>query len=100
MRARVPSPALACAIAALLAARLLAQQPPITDRRTFESGIEITSVTATVTDKEGHPVTGLEREAFEVYEDGVRQTITQFTRESLPTHSAFMFGMYAVGQLK
>ena len=50
----------------------------------FQSGIEITSITATVIDKEGHPVTGLEREAFEVYEDGVRQTITQFTRERVP----------------
>jgi VWFA-related protein len=71
-------------IAALAAVRLLAQQPPVTDHRLFQSGIEITSVTATVTDKDGHPVTGLEREAFEVYEDGVRQTITQFTRERVP----------------
>jgi Ca-activated chloride channel family protein len=29
-------------------------------------------------------VTGLAREAFEVYEDGVRQTVTQFTRERVP----------------
>jgi VWFA-related protein len=79
-----PRPALACAIAALVASRLVAQQPPVTDNRLFESGIEITSITATVTDKEGHPVTGLERDAFEVYEDGVRQTITQFTNERVP----------------
>jgi Ca-activated chloride channel family protein len=84
VRARVPSPALACAIAALLAARLLAQQPPVTDHRLFQSGIEITSVTATVTDRDGHPVTGLGRDVFEVYEDGVLQTITQFTRERVP----------------
>lgn len=84
MRARVPSPALACAVAALVAARLAAQQAPIADPRLFQSGIEVTSVTATVTDKDGHPVTGLPREAFEVYEDGVRQTITQFTRERVP----------------
>ena len=71
-------------MAALVAVRLLAQQPPLTDNRLFQSGIEITSITATVIDKEGHPVTGLEREAFEVYEDGVRQTITQFTRERVP----------------
>ena len=84
MRARAVSPALACAIAALLAARLLAQQPPVTDNRLFHSGIEITSITATVADRDGHPVTGLPREAFEVYEDGVLQTITQFTRERVP----------------
>ena len=75
---------LACAIAALVASRLVAQQPPVTDNRLFQSGIEITSITATVTDREGHPVTGLERGAFEVYEDGVRQTVTQFTSERVP----------------
>ena len=74
---------LACALSALLAARLIAQQP-LTDGRVFQSGVEITSLTATVTDKEGHPITGLPREAFEVYEDGVLQTITQFTRERVP----------------
>ena len=80
---RVPSPALACAIAALVAP-LLAQQPPVNDPRLFHSGIEITSITATVTDREGHPVTNLPRDAFEVYEDGVLQTVTQFTRERVP----------------
>ena len=84
MRAPVPRPALACAIAALVAARLLAQQPPVTDNRLFQSGIEITSITATVIDRDGHPVTNLPREAFDVYEDGVRQTVTQFTRERVP----------------
>jgi Ca-activated chloride channel family protein len=80
----VPSPALACFIAVLLCARIVAQQPPVTDNRLFQSGIEITSITATVIDAEGHPVTGLDRGAFEVYEDGVRQTVTQFTRERVP----------------
>lgn len=84
VRAPAARPALACAIAALVASRLLAQSPPVKDSRLFQSGIEITSITATVTDREGHPVTGLAREAFEVYEDGVLQTITQFTRERVP----------------
>ena len=84
VRAPVARPALACAIAAIAAARLLAQQPPATDNRLFHSGIEITSITATVTDRDGHPVTGLSRDAFEVYEDGVLQTVTQFTSERVP----------------
>jgi len=65
-------------------AALLAQPPPIVDSRRFQSGIEVTSVTATVTDQDGHLITGLEREAFELFEDGTRQTITQFTRERVP----------------
>jgi Ca-activated chloride channel homolog len=59
-------------------------QPPIPDNKLFRSEIEITSVTATVTDKDGHLVHDLPREAFEVYEDGTRQTITQFTRDRVP----------------
>jgi Ca-activated chloride channel family protein len=84
VRAPGSQPALACTIAALVAARLLAQNPPVKDNRLFQSGIEITSITATVTDRDGHPVTGLARDAFEVYEDGVLQTVTQFTGERVP----------------
>ena len=61
-----------------------AQQPPLRDTKPFQSGIEITSITATVTDRDGHLITGLERDAFEVFEDGTRQEITQFTRERVP----------------
>src|SRR5262249_25137961 len=60
------------------------QQPPVAADKRFQSGIEITSVTATVTDKDGHLVHDLPQELFEVYEDGTRQTITQFTRERVP----------------
>ena len=80
----MPRPALACLLAGIVAARLLAQQPAVSDNRTFQSGVEITSITATVTDHDGHPITGLSREKFEVYEDGVLQTITQFTNERVP----------------
>jgi Ca-activated chloride channel homolog len=65
-------------------ASLAAQQPPVRVERPFQSGIEVTSITATVTDGEGHLVADLPREAFEVFEDGDRQEITQFTRERVP----------------
>jgi Ca-activated chloride channel family protein len=71
-------------LAALVAAAAPAQQPPVKDNRLFQTGIELTSVTATVTDHDGQLVAGLDREAFEVFEDGVRQTVTQFTRERVP----------------
>jgi Ca-activated chloride channel family protein len=79
----VRAPGLPAAVLVVLgaAATLVAQQPPIVDGRLFRSGIEVTSITATVTDRDGHLITGLERAAFEVFEDGTRQTITQFTRE-------------------
>ena len=90
---RAPRPAgvvivIAVAVAAARVGARSAQtpspQPPIADNKLFQSGIEITSVTATVTDKEGRLVHDLPREAFEVYEDGMRQTITQFTRDRVP----------------
>src|SRR5262249_7945474 len=65
-----------------------AQQAPTRPQtgvdRPFTSGIEITSVTATVTDKNGALVTGLGREAFQVFEDGEAQQVTQFTNERVP----------------
>src|SRR5438552_1208724 len=69
--------------AAALTMRAAAQQP-VKDDRPFSSGVEITSVTATVTDKDGRLVHDLPRDAFEIFEDGSRQTITQFTRDRVP----------------
>ena len=71
-------------LASACAVTLAAQQTPVKDDKPFTSGVEVTSITATVTDKEGHPVVGLTRDAFEVYEDGVKQTITQFSGERVP----------------
>jgi Ca-activated chloride channel homolog len=44
----------------------------------------MTVVTVTVLDANGRLVKGLPREAFEVFEDGLPQTITQFTNERVP----------------
>ena len=83
MRARLPA-SLASALLAIAVQASAQSQPPIRDNRLFQSGIEVTSVTATVTDREGHLIVGLPREAFEVYEDGERQDVTHFTRERVP----------------
>jgi len=70
------------AIAALMSATLLAQaQPPLRDQRLFRTGIELTSIAATVTDRDGRLITDVARDDFEVYEDGQLQTITQFSHE-------------------
>ncbi len=71
-------------VAAAVAFLLAAQNPPVRDPRLFESGIELTTITATVVDKDGQFVIGLPRDVFEVYEDNQRQTITQFTNERVP----------------
>lgn len=54
------------------------------NRLVFRSAIDVTTVNATVLDRDGRLVKGLPREAFDVYEDGRLQTVTQFTNERVP----------------
>jgi Ca-activated chloride channel homolog len=79
MRAAVALPLIVGAIVAAAHA-----QPPVRDSRTFRAGVEITTLTATVTDKDGHLITGLPKDAFQVFEDGELQDVTQFTNERVP----------------
>jgi Ca-activated chloride channel homolog len=76
--------------AALASTILLAQNGPLRDNAPFRSGVDLVSVTATVVDHDGHLVTGLPLEAFELYEDGERQTITQFANERVPVSMAIL----------
>jgi Ca-activated chloride channel family protein len=79
---RAPSLALALLTAAVLTATVRGQF--IRDPKLYRSGVELTSINATVRDAEGHLVTGLSRESFEIFEDGERQTIAQFSSERVP----------------
>lgn len=75
------------AAAALMAGVLAhAQQPPpiLRSPRTLRSSIEVTAVTVTVRNPDGRLVPNLPREAFQVFEDGEPQTITQFTHDRVP----------------
>jgi Ca-activated chloride channel family protein len=65
-------------------APLQSQSPLPGDIRAYRSHIEVISVTATVLDTNGKLVTDLPKEAFEVYEDGVRRAVSQFTHERVP----------------
>ncbi len=73
---------LAVAIAPLFL--LAAPQQIYRSDRVLRSGVDVVAVTVTVFDAEGRLATGLPREAFEVFEDGEPQTITQFTNERVP----------------
>jgi VWFA-related protein len=72
------------ALTAALAGVTVRTQPPVSGNQRFRTDVEVISVNATVTDAEGHLVTDLPRESFELYEDGVQQTITQFSNERVP----------------
>jgi VWFA-related protein len=65
------------------ASQSLPREPADVQTR-FRSGIELINVTATVTDRRGHFVSGLVREDFRVFEDGQLQTVTHFSNERVP----------------
>ena len=52
--------------------------------QSFKSRIDIVQVTVTVSDAEGRLITGLTKDDFQIFEDGDRQDITQFTDARVP----------------
>lgn len=59
-------------------------QPPARADDFFRAGVEIVQMAATVVDADGRLVGDLERDDFEIFEDGRRQSLTHFTRERVP----------------
>jgi Ca-activated chloride channel family protein len=68
----------------ILAASSSEQRRPRTPDDVFRSGIDLVQMSATVVDADGRLVGDLQREDFEVFEDGERQTVTHFTRDRVP----------------
>jgi VWFA-related protein len=58
---------------------------------TFKSGIDLVTVTATVRDRRGRLVQGLEVKDFEVLDNGVRRPIADFRAEPTPVSLAILF---------
>ena len=79
MTSKVFLSAVALVAAAVLAAD--AQQPP---QPSFRTGVELVSLNVTVTEGVSRYVTDLEAKDFNVFEDGVKQEVTFFTRAHLP----------------
>lgn len=70
---------LSCLLLPLFAASLAAApQVTVVPHATESIEVSIVNVDTVVTDKQGHRVHGLRREDFEIYENGVRQPITNF----------------------
>jgi Ca-activated chloride channel family protein len=65
-------------------AQVVGEQRTADARPHFKTAVNLTTVTATVVDAAGRLVPRLPLEAFELFEDGVPQTITQFTNERVP----------------
>lgn len=56
----------------------------------FRTGVDLVSLNVTVTDATSRYITDLQTEDFNVFEDGVKQTITFFNRTNLPIALAIL----------
>jgi len=79
-----PGALLVAAGACLLSITLVAQQGK------FRAGIELVSLSVTVTDNQGKYATDLNEEDFEVYEDGAKQKLTFFSKTQQPIALAIL----------
>lgn len=70
--------------AALLLAIGPPQERPQEQGFSFRSNVDLINVTVTVTDNNGRFVSGLNKDDFEVYEDGVLQQTSHFDAERVP----------------
>lgn len=89
-RASIPASRIAMVGLALLAiatgvAAQAPQRPP-----SFQAGIEVIRLSMTVTDGHNRLITGLSESSFAVFEDGVRQELSFFTRDPLPLSVALL----------
>jgi VWFA-related protein len=75
-----------CAFAVLAGARTLGgqAQPPGQPPPTFRSGVEFVEVDVVVTNAQGNFVGDLTRDDFQVFEDGKRQAVADFTLVDIP----------------
>jgi Ca-activated chloride channel family protein len=79
-----PAPPSAPPVAAQASTPGGTQNPADRQRPSFRAGIDIVSLNVTVTDSTNHYVTDLEEGDFSVFEDGMRQKITFFSRRQQP----------------
>jgi Ca-activated chloride channel homolog len=77
---------------ALGASVLRAQGSPTQDPK-FRAAIEVVTISATVTDANGRLVSDLTIDDFEIFEDGVKQPVTQFTGDRVPVSLLVLLDM-------
>ncbi len=86
---RFPFPLLVSAAAAV-ALRIAAAQAPQPPQVPFRAGVDVVSLNVTVTDGTARYITDLTQDDFNVFEDGVKQDVTFFSRTNLPIALALL----------
>ncbi|MBI3492138.1 MAG: VWA domain-containing protein [Acidobacteria bacterium] len=75
-------------------------QAPGRQAPSFRAGVELVSLNVTVSDGAGRYITDLASEEFNVFEDGVKQDVTFFTRTNLPIALALLLDTSASMDIK
>jgi Ca-activated chloride channel family protein len=81
---QLSKPAAAFAVLGAACALVLSAQKPQDDETVFRSETRLVMLHATVVDKNGHLMTDLQQNSFQVFENGVEQKIKIFKREDVP----------------
>src|SRR5438477_6703897 len=78
------------------------QQPPPSRQAppSFRAGVDVVSLNVTVTDGTARYLTDLQGEDFSVFEDGVKQDVTLFSRPNLPIALAILLDTSASMETK
>ena len=76
---------------AIMPAPAFGQPPDVPAAPSFKSGVDLVTVAATVRDKRGRLVRGLEAADFQVLDNGLLRKITDFRAEPSPVSLAILF---------
>lgn len=68
-------------------------QPALKPDKAIQMNVELALVNVTVTEPFNRPVTGLEKENFRAFEDGVEQEIVHFSSEDVPVSIGVIFDL-------
>ena len=82
--------ALLSALAIVCNGSLSAQQQQDQQTPAFRAGVDVVSLNVTASDLDGRFVTDLDQANFQIYEDGVQQNVTFFTKTQLPIALAML----------
>ena len=75
----------------LLAAAAAFAQSPAPHQSPVKIDVDLVVLNAAVTDRDGRPVTGLDKNQFHVWEDKVQQDIQYFSTEQIPASVGVVF---------
>jgi Ca-activated chloride channel family protein len=76
------------------------ENPPARQAPSFRAGVDVVSLNVTVTDGSARYITDLQADNFSVFEDGVKQEVTLFSRTNLPIALAILLDTSASMETK